>query len=163
MTVPDLQTIQLNADGGNDQDQTKQFKLAVRRAREGGITRLFDGNVCIAEIIPGNMPVTSFAAELERSLLPTRHVDPSGVALAERILSTTNRPSLQHQLEELLNANSAENVSNTPDFILASFLTACLNAFNGCVARRDDWYGVHLTPGDSRFLGEPGVQAPPAE
>lgn len=56
-------------------------------------------------------------------------------------------PRLHEDLEELLNKHSAENLSNTPDFILASFLMACLSAFNGSVVGRDNWYGIAPEPG----------------
>lgn len=38
--------------------------------------------------------------------------------------------SLERELSSVLNKYSAENESNTPDFILAEYLLACLNAFN---------------------------------
>lgn len=46
-----------------------------------------------------------------------------------------------HELGALINKYSLENESDTPDFILASFLNDCLNAFNTATRRRDDWYG----------------------
>ena len=51
------------------------------------------------------------------------------------------------EIERLINKHSAENSSNTPDFILAKFLSDCLQAFDRGVARRDRWYGVELRPG----------------
>jgi hypothetical protein len=36
---------------------------------------------------------------------------------------------------------SAENGSNTPDFILAQYLTSCLAAFDEAVNAREKWYG----------------------
>jgi hypothetical protein len=45
------------------------------------------------------------------------------------------------ELEELINSQSMENGSNTPDFILASFLLSCLHAFDASVKQRDEWYG----------------------
>ena len=44
-------------------------------------------------------------------------------------------------LEHLINRESAENGSNTPDFILACYLTDCLNAFDRAVNDREAWYG----------------------
>jgi hypothetical protein len=44
------------------------------------------------------------------------------------------------QLAVLLNRYSAENGSNTPDFVLAAFLNDCLAAFDLAVVRRDGWY-----------------------
>jgi len=45
------------------------------------------------------------------------------------------------QLERLLNVNSIENGSNTPDFILASYLQQCLDTWNLHTKERDRWYG----------------------
>jgi hypothetical protein len=56
------------------------------------------------------------------------------------------------QLASALNRCSAENGSNTPDFILADFLGACLAAFDAAVKRRAEWYG--------QTLEDPGVCAP---
>lgn len=41
---------------------------------------------------------------------------------------------------KVINSNSLENASDTPDFILASFLTSCLGAFDAAVNRRTEWY-----------------------
>ena len=43
-------------------------------------------------------------------------------------------------LEVLINQNSMENKSNTPDFILADYLEGCLDAFDKAVYRRSEWY-----------------------
>lgn len=48
--------------------------------------------------------------------------------------------SFDVELEQLINKHSMENWSNTPDFILAEYLRACLNAFNNAVVSRSDWY-----------------------
>lgn len=45
------------------------------------------------------------------------------------------------ELENLLNRFSKENVSNTADFTLASYLNDCLNAFNKAVNAREKFYG----------------------
>ena len=45
---------------------------------------------------------------------------------------------------ETINRNSAENGSNTPDFILAEYLTDCLTAFDRAVTLRCRWYGHPL-------------------
>ncbi len=57
--------------------------------------------------------------------------------------------SLDEELTVLLNRHSAENSSNTPDFILAQFLRYCLAAFDGAVGQRDRWYGIAPRPGGS--------------
>ena len=53
----------------------------------------------------------------------------------------------------LLNKHSAENRSNTPDFILAQYLERCLWAFDTAVRGREAWYG--------RDLAEPLSDQPP--
>lgn len=58
-----------------------------------------------------------------------------------------NNLTFVKELEELINRHSMESESNTPDFILASFLKNCLVAFNDSVKQRDSWYGVNLKPG----------------
>jgi hypothetical protein len=44
-------------------------------------------------------------------------------------------------LRALLNAQSKENESNTPDFILATYIEQCLVAFDDATRTRDRWYG----------------------
>jgi len=36
---------------------------------------------------------------------------------------------------------SIERGSNTPDFILAEYLKQCLETFDMCIRRREEWYG----------------------
>lgn len=50
------------------------------------------------------------------------------------------RTEFRKELESLINRHSQENGSNTPDFILADFLTDCLDAFDKAVNRRWDWF-----------------------
>lgn len=50
------------------------------------------------------------------------------------------------ELEGLLNCHSMENGCNTPDFILAEYLTNCLRAFDAAVERREQWYGRSECP-----------------
>jgi hypothetical protein len=47
----------------------------------------------------------------------------------------------EQELRKLINSQSMENASNTPDLILAEYLSSCLNAFNLAVAQREKWYG----------------------
>ena len=49
---------------------------------------------------------------------------------------------LRKEIEHVINCDSAENGSNTPDFILAEYLTDCLAAFDKAVNARDVWYGI---------------------
>mgnify|MGYP001313563434 CR=1 FL=1 len=58
---------------------------------------------------------------------------------------------LKKEIEDLLNKHCRENVSNTPDFILAQFLLKCLYAFEEATHARDKWYSAHLQPGNKYF------------
>lgn len=65
------------------------------------------------------------------------------------------------QLTSLLNKHSKENQSNTPDYILANYLSSCLNAFNKATNARDSYYNenknkelvVHNNPIQEFVLG----------
>lgn len=50
------------------------------------------------------------------------------------------RVSFEKKLENLINCESMENGSNTPDFLLAMFMKECLGSFNRATKARDIWY-----------------------
>lgn len=50
-------------------------------------------------------------------------------------------PTFEKELENLINRYSKENGSNTPDFILAEYMSKCLTNFNDIVTKREKWYG----------------------
>jgi hypothetical protein len=52
--------------------------------------------------------------------------------------------TFEEELTELINRTNLEKPSNTPDFILAEYMMACLKAFEQASTRREKWYGVHL-------------------
>lgn len=60
-------------------------------------------------------------------------------------------------LASAVNRQSRENASNTPDFILAEFMSAALVAFENASRHREHWYGKGLrigaTPLDSECMG----------
>lgn len=49
--------------------------------------------------------------------------------------------AFEDELRVLINHHSKENGSNTPDYILARYLSECLKAFDLAVVARDVWYG----------------------
>lgn len=51
------------------------------------------------------------------------------------------RPTFQRELQSLINRYSAENGSNTPDFMLAEYLTDQLAIWDRTVNAREKWYG----------------------
>lgn len=48
---------------------------------------------------------------------------------------------LTNRIAHAINCESRENASNTPDFILASYLVQCLESFEAAVNAREKWYG----------------------
>jgi len=52
----------------------------------------------------------------------------------------------EKELRQLINKYSKESASNTPDFILAQYLEACLAAFDVGVQQRETWYGRDARP-----------------
>ncbi len=60
---------------------------------------------------------------------------------------TLRQLQFRYELQQLLNRYSAENGSNTPDFVLAEYLIACLAAFDKATGLRDSFYGIAPRPG----------------
>jgi hypothetical protein len=52
----------------------------------------------------------------------------------------------QKELSSLLNTHSCDNDTNTPDFLLASFLDAVLAVFSSVMEQRDEWQGMEPKP-----------------
>jgi hypothetical protein len=61
--------------------------------------------------------------------------------------------ALERDIAEVINRNSAEGGSDTPDFILAAYLTDCLNAFNRASRWREKWFSPEGVPVDERHTG----------
>lgn len=55
----------------------------------------------------------------------------------------------EKELEQLINKHSLENESNTPDFILARFVSDSLDAYTKAANRREQWYDRQ--PGTGRM------------
>jgi hypothetical protein len=49
--------------------------------------------------------------------------------------------NFQKELEQLIRKYYIEAGSDTPDFILASYLNNCLLNWNHAIAAREKWYG----------------------
>lgn len=52
-----------------------------------------------------------------------------------------NQTGFRKDLEHIINCNSMEGGSDTPDFILAEYLADCLQAYDRALAAREKWYG----------------------
>lgn len=61
-----------------------------------------------------------------------------------------SRKAFDAELEQLINKHSMENNSNTPDFILAEYLSLCLHAFDKATNQRIKWFATPNT-GDVVF------------
>jgi hypothetical protein len=48
---------------------------------------------------------------------------------------------LLEEITTAINRSSAENGSDTPDFILGQYLLDCLESFNKAMVAREKWYG----------------------
>lgn len=59
----------------------------------------------------------------------------------------------EKNLRALINMHSMENESNTPDFILAQYLNACLLAFNIATQQRETSYGRDAQPSGVKVKG----------
>lgn len=62
---------------------------------------------------------------------------------AGRVVST-----FENELMQLLNKHSRENMSDTPDYILAQYLNSCLAAYSIAVTQRDQWWNFKPTTGE---------------
>lgn len=51
--------------------------------------------------------------------------------------------SFEKKLENLINEYSKENGSDTPDFLLAEYLSDCLYNYNKTIRARDKWFGIY--------------------
>lgn len=83
--------------------------------------------------------------------------------MADPVSAQYQRPSLHDEIASVLNRHSCENVSDTPDFILAQYLLGCLEAFDRAVIAREDWYGVKrgLPASPEPAPETPAEKAPP--
>lgn len=79
---------------------------------------------------------------------------------------TADRSSpLLKELAAVINRRARENESNTPDFLLASFMSDALKAFERVTKARDCWYGIDPRPGwrdDEKAAPDQGPTAAPA-
>lgn len=52
-----------------------------------------------------------------------------------------SKTAFRKELCDLINRESMENGSDTPDFILAEYLSDCLDVFDRTMEAREKWYG----------------------
>ena len=76
--------------------------------------------------------------DLNETILP----DPNAAEHEKR-----RKDSLKAAITSAINKWSAENGSNTPDFILANYLIDCLRAFDLATQQRSHWYNLSKKDG----------------
>lgn len=64
-----------------------------------------------------------------------------GASGTEEVVAKDPDAEFLEELRVLINRNSRENVSNTPDFILAGVMHSALVIYEASVNSRDQWYG----------------------
>lgn len=60
--------------------------------------------------------------------------------MAENTEEKVKESTFEHNLSRLINEHSLEKESNTPDFILAQYMSDCLETFNQTMRNRSAWY-----------------------
>ena len=66
----------------------------------------------------------------------------------------------EKELKELINRHSMENDSNTPDWILAQYLSSCLSSFAEIIRKRENWYkGTDKDSSDTEDIKEEESQS----
>ena len=65
--------------------------------------------------------------------------------------------SFRKELENLINRHSIENGSDTPDFMLATYLVSCLENYNEVIKAREKWYGREKDVEISTEINKDGV------
>lgn len=64
-------------------------------------------------------------------------------------------PTFVSELESLINRYSLESGSDTPDFLLAEYLSGCVDVWNRTCRGRDKWHG--FKPFGNEPVGEEGT------
>lgn len=90
----------------------------------------------------GEIVVVTYLNALQAAI---RALQPTAAA---QVLQEAQDNDLEHALASALNRFSAENESNTPDWILAQFLLGCLAAWNRGTQQRETWYGRDARPSE---------------
>jgi hypothetical protein len=79
--------------------------------------------------------------ELANMPLPTEDIEASVECILKSCPGSKKDGDFKKELESLINKYSKENDSNTPDFILAQYMSDSLGAFDKAVRSRESWYG----------------------
>lgn len=86
----------------------------------------------VTHMIPKNTPMTVPASD---------HTSVGPMFGLPQMPRAADHGALRADLAAVLNRHSRENGSNTPDFILAQYLSNCLDAYDVAIGQRAQWYG----------------------
>ena len=100
--------------------------------------------------------ITALRAELARLADTVKSCSAAHAYEHER----AERDALAEAIRRAINTNSAENASNTPDYILAQFMCACLVAFDTATQQRETWYGRDARPSSAALAAPPAPSVP---
>jgi len=62
------------------------------------------------------------------------------VEIGVNVQENVREHSFRKDIEDMINIHSKENSSNTPDFILAEYLSDCLEIFDKAVNKREKYF-----------------------
>lgn len=63
-------------------------------------------------------------------------------------MNNKDKTLFEIKLRVLIHCQSIENGSNTPDFLLAEYLTRCLENYEKTMQVRDGYHGFHYKKGE---------------
>lgn len=91
-----------------------------------------------------------FVPQAQPPIAPPTQVDDADTFVTTLASDAERLQKHSDEFAKAVNMVSAENGSNTPDFILGVFLAQCLSAFDLAMQARAEWYGKPLhRPGQS--------------
>lgn len=64
--------------------------------------------------------------------------------------------ALLDELRAVLNRHSVENASDTPDYLLAEYVSGCLDVYARTVKARDAWFGFQPWPNRAKGFAPNG-------
>ncbi len=62
----------------------------------------------------------------------------------------SQKPTFEQAIAEVINRYSKENENDTPDYILAQYVSDCLQAYKKAINLRDSWFQVDMWTEDKR-------------
>lgn len=112
-----------------------------------------DVNAAFADELQGELIRTEPRVMADRDNEPTERTHTDALQAVDAAAEMIEQQELDRdaafvrEIAAVINRYSRENVSDTPDFVLAEFLVNCLHSFEQGIASRRAFYGEVTTPG----------------